>query len=117
MSQVHAHGSAFTQNWIGAIVLAPAKQFGSDAQRLIGGMSHPKHPLIAAHCAHAAADLIGERLKCQTMIRRGKRAADGIDRALGSLHGEKSVDGFFKAALEEMLVTFEGDERRVMRDS
>ncbi len=77
---------------------------------MVGGVADAKHPLIAAHGAHAAADLIGERLKSQLVIRRGQRAGDRIARPLRLLHAEKAVNRFLEPALQQMLVAGERDE-------
>lgn len=109
MREVHAYGRAFAENRIGA-VRAGMKQFAAEAQGMIGGMAHAEHPLIAAHGAHAAADLIGERLNRQPVIGHGQRAGNGIRRAVMLLHPEKGGDGLFKPAFQQMRVTMERNQ-------
>ena len=41
------------------------------AQRVIGRMANPKHPLIATHGTHAAPHLVGQGLKGQIVIGAG----------------------------------------------
>ena len=48
-------------------------------------MANAEHPLVAAHRAHAAADLVGQGLKGQAVIGRGQRAGDGVVGPLGLL--------------------------------
>ena len=67
-------------------------------------MADAEHPLVAAHRAHAAPDLIGQGLEAQAVIGFGQRTGDGVRGAVCRLHGEKAVDGLFKAALEEVGV-------------
>ena len=74
MGEVHADGGALAQNRIRATRIARG-QLGMNPQRLIGGMPHAEHPLIAAHRAHTTAHLIGQRLKGQPVIRGGQGAA------------------------------------------
>ena len=73
-------------------------------------MTHPEHPLIALYHPHAAADLVRERLKTKPLVGNGQRTADAIRRALGSLHGEKVIQGFFEPAIEKKMETAERDE-------
>src|SRR4051812_17417711 len=72
-------------------------------------MTHAEHPLIAAHGADAAPDLVGESLESEAMVGDGEGAGDGVAGAFQGLNGEESVDGFFEAALKEVLEAFEGD--------
>src|SRR5206468_11362380 len=79
--EVHAHGRTLSKNRVTAVAARPEK-LGPKAQRLVGGMAHAEHPLVAADRAHAAAHLIGQRLEGQPMIRRGEGAAERIVWAL-----------------------------------
>ncbi len=70
-------------------------------------MAGAEHPLIAAHAAHAAADLSGKGLKGQAMIGGGERAGEGGAGTVGRLGREKNLDGFFEAALQQVIVAGE----------
>ena len=104
MRQVHAHRGAFAQDRVGAVLVAALQQLGPDAQRMIGGMAHAEHPLIAAHRAHAAADLVRQRLQGQPLIGHGQRAGNRVGRPIRRLRLEKSGDGLFKSALQQLRV-------------
>ena len=84
------------------------EQFGAEAQRIIGGMAGAEHPLIAAHGAHAAAHLSGEGLEAEAVIGGGQRAGDGGAGAVGGLRREEDLDGFFEAALQQVIVAAKG---------
>jgi len=109
--EVHAHRGAFAQDGVGAVARVGLAQFGPQAQGVVGGMAHAEHPLVAAHRTHAPADLVRQRLEPEPVVRRRQRAGDGIARAFRLLHGQKLVQGLLEAALEQMLVAGEGDER------
>jgi hypothetical protein len=47
---------------------------GTHLQWLVESVADAKHPLVAAHRAHAAPHLIGQGLKRQSMIGRSQRA-------------------------------------------
>ena len=72
-------------------------------------VAHAEHPLIPAHGADAAPDLIGERLESEAVIRGGERGAERIARALPALGGGEDFDGFLETAREEVLEAVEGD--------
>ena len=74
-------------------------------------MSGAEHPLIAAHRAHAAANLVGKGLKAQRAIARGKGARDGGARALGSLGREENVNRLLEAPLQEIRIAVEWNQR------
>ena len=63
--EVHAHRRALAQDRESVPSRRALQQLAADAQRLIGGMADAEHPLVAAHRAHAAAHLIGERLESE----------------------------------------------------
>ena len=102
---------------IAAVAGALAEQFRAEAQRVVGGMAHAEHPLVAAHRAHAAADLVGQRLERQPVIGCRQRAGDGVAGAFGLLHGQEMIDRFLEPALEQMLVTFERESGSVKRET
>ena len=52
------------------------EQLGAEAQRIIGRMAGAEHPLVAAHGAHAAAHLVGQRLEAERAVGGGQRAGD-----------------------------------------
>ncbi len=56
-------------------------QLRPEPERMIGRMPHAEHPLIAAHRAHAAPDLVGECLKRELVIRLRKGAGNRITRS------------------------------------
>src|SRR5271165_808896 len=70
-------------------------------------MASAEHPLIAAHGAHAAPDLVGEGLKSECAVCGGERAGDSFIGAVGRLSCEKDIDGFVKAAAQERDVAGE----------
>ena len=109
--EIHADRGAFAQNRVSAIARVTPEQFRPDPQGVIGRVPHAEHPLVAAHRANAAADLVGQGLKCQPVIRGGQGARDGVSRPLRLLHGQEAIDRFFKSALQQVFVTAERDER------
>src|SRR5262249_46852796 len=68
-----------------------------------------KHPLVAAQAADAAADLAGQRLEGQLVVRGGQRAGEGVAGAGPALGGEEAVDGLIEAAPQQLLIAGEGD--------
>ena len=60
--------------------------------------------------ADAAADLVGERLEREPVIRRGEGRRERVRRAARFLRRLKNFDRVFKTALEQMLVAVKGDE-------
>ncbi len=115
--EVHAHRGAFAQNRVGAVARVGPQQLRPDAQRVIGRVPHAEHPLIAAHRADAAADLVGQRLKRQPVVSRRQGARDGVAGAFRLLHRQEMINGLLEPALEQVLVAFEGDESSVKRDA
>ncbi len=99
----------FPKNRVTAVAAGP-EQLGPKAQRLVGGMAHAEHPLVAAHRAHAPTHLIGEGLESESMIRRGEGAGKSVARALARLGSQEVVDGFLEAAPEQVLIALERDE-------
>ena len=67
-------------------------------------MARAKHPLVAAHRAHAAPHLVGQRLKAEPVIRRGQRARNGGARPVRGLRRQEDVDRLFEPALQQMFV-------------
>ena len=88
------------------------QQFGADAQRIVGGMAGAEHPLVAAHRAHAAAHLVGQRLEAQRAVGGGQRAGDGRARPVGGLGRQEDIDGLLEAALQQVGVAGEGNQAR-----
>ena len=107
--QVHAHGGQFAEDRESAVGAA-LEQLGPDAERLVGRMAHAEHPLVAAHGADAAADLVGQRLEGEPMIGRGQGGAEPVARTLRLLVGEEGVDGLLETAVEKLLKAVERDE-------
>ena len=85
----------------------------ADAQRMIAGMAHAEHPLIAPHGAHTSAHLIRQRLKTEALVRRGQRAADAVTGAFDRLMREEIVDGLAEPAIQQMQVA--GKRNRAAR--
>ena len=50
------------------------EKLGAQAQRVVGGVAGAEHPLVAAHGAHGAAHLVGERLEAEAAVSGGERA-------------------------------------------
>ena len=85
--RVHPHRRAFAQDRI--TVPSGSLRCSSSGRIRNGwsaGMAHAKHPLVAPHGAHAAADLVGERLKGEPMVGRGASARRWRRSGLGSLN-------------------------------
>ena len=53
--------------------------------------------------------MIGQRLKRQPVVGRCQGAGNGVRRTGSLLGRQEDVDGFLEAALEQVLVTAEGD--------
>jgi len=107
---LHAHRSRLAQDRERRIGRWASQQFRSNAQRLIGGVTDAEHPLIAAHRAHAAPHLIGQRLEPQPVIRLGQRARHGLARPLRGLCPQEDVDRLLEAPLQQMGIPFPRDE-------
>ena len=105
--QVHAHGRGFAQNRKQRIGLPSRQQLRTDAQRIVGGMAGAEHPLVAAHGAHAAPHLVGQRLEAQRAICGGQRARDGRPRPARSLGRQEDVQRLLETALQQIGVSRE----------
>ena len=88
------------------------EELGTDAEGMVGGVAHAEHPLVPANGADRFADLVGKSLEGELVVGGGEGRGDAIRRALLVLDGEEGVDGFFKLATEEVLISFEGDRAR-----
>ena len=106
VGEVHADGRRLAQNRK-RVRSRAAQQFRADAERIVVGVAGAKHPLIAAHGAHAAAHLVGEGLEAERPIAGGQSAGDRGAGTVFGLRGEKDFDGFFEAALEQVLIAGE----------
>ncbi len=73
-------------------------------------MSHSEHPLVAAHRAHRAADLVGQGLECQSVVSCRQGAGDSVCRSFCPLHAKELVDGFFESTRQQMLETLIRDQ-------
>ncbi len=109
MGQVHADRRALAQDRIETARRIAQREFLAQAQRLVGGVAHAEHPLVAAHAAHAAADLVGQRLEREFLIGCGQGAGNPVARAALLLGFEKHVDGFLEAAFQQIFITLEGN--------
>ena len=109
--QVHAHGRGLAQNREYRRRSPGRQQLGANSQRIVGRVPGAEHPLVAAHRAHAAAHLVGQRLEAQCAIAGGQSARKRAVRAVGGLRGEKNIEGFLKAAFQQVGVALERDQR------
>ncbi len=103
MREVHADGRGFPQNRVGAVRRVTPKQLRPQAQRLIRGVSHAEHPLVAANGAHAAADLVGKGLERQPVVSCRQGAGDGIVGSGRPHGGQEMLDSFLEPPLEQVL--------------
>lgn len=85
-------------------------EFGSYAERVIGGVADAKHPLVTAHGADAAADLVGERLEGEAVVGGGEGGGEAVAGSLLALGGEERIDGFLETTGEQLFVAAEGNE-------
>ena len=85
------------------------EQLAADAERVLGGVSHAEHPLVAAHGADGFPHLVGECLESELVIRGGKCGGNCVAGALGFLNGKEGIDGLGETPCEQMAVSFEGD--------
>ena len=107
MRQIHPHGSSFLQNREGLIGIT-GQQAGMHAQRIVGGMPHAEHPLIAPHCSHTLAHLIGQRLEGQLVI--GSRQCTRQRIRWRTCEGShKQGYCFFEAPIEQVHIAVVGD--------
>ena len=104
MGEVHANGSSFTKDGESGIA---GEKFGAEAERIVGSVTGAEHPLVAAHGAHTAAHLVGERLKSDALIYRRQRAGNSVARPGSFLDGEKLLQRLLETALQQMLGAFE----------
>jgi hypothetical protein len=102
VAEVHAHRRRLAQDGIEA-ARAP-QQFRAQAQRIVGRMAGAEHPLVAAHRAHAAAHLVGQRLEAQAAVSGGQRAGDDRPGAARAFGGQEKVDGLVEAAVQKVGV-------------
>lgn len=61
VGKIHADGRAFAE--YGKEIVGETEEFGAYSQRVVGGVSHAEHPLVATHGADGFADLVGESLE------------------------------------------------------
>ena len=84
-----------------------AQQFGTQPQRMVGGMAETEHPLVAAHLADAAAHLVGERLKGQCAIGRRQGAGQGVAWPVRRLLGQEELYRLIEAAQQQTAIALE----------
>ena len=111
VSQIHADRRSLVQDGEQRRTRAGIQKFGAQAQRVVGGMPGAEHPLIAANGAHAAAHLVGQSLKREPVVAGGEGAGDSRAGPLFGLRGQEDVDGLLKAALQQVGISGERDER------
>jgi len=109
VGQVHAQRRLLAQDGEGPVG-GLLEQFRTDPQRLVGGMSHAEHPLVATHRADAAAHLVGQRLEGEAVVGRGQGRAEPVGRPVRLLVAEKGVDRLLEPPAEELLEPVERDE-------
>lgn len=109
--QIHAHRSGLAQNREERATVPPRQHLRANAQRVIRGMAHAEHPLVAAHRTHAAPHLVGQRLKRQLAVPGRKSAGNRRARPLLALRPEEHIQRFPKTPLQQALVTGKRDGR------
>jgi len=107
---VHAHRGALGEDRKRIARRGPAAKLRPDPQRMIDRVPHAEHPLVAAHRAHAAAHLVGQRLKAQAVICLRQRAGHRLVRPLARLCPEEDIDGFLEPAAQQVGVAVERDK-------
>src|SRR5215469_781530 len=107
VAEVHPDRRGFTQYRKG-LVRRAAKEFGTDAQRIISRMAGAKHPLIAENRTDTSPHLVGKRLKSEAPVSRGERAPDRFTWSIGPLGCEEDGDGFLVAAIQQFFIAAEG---------
>mgnify|MGYP007053436359 CR=1 FL=1 len=105
VGEVHADGGELAQERIGGGGGFAGEQFGADAEGLVERVTEPEHPGVAAGGADGAADLVGEGLEGERVMRGGEGAGEGFAGAVGGLGGGEDGDGFLEAALKEVAKT------------
>ena len=107
VGEIHPHGGALAQERVGCVGGRgfARDQFGADAQRLVERVAEAEHPRVAAGGADGAADLVGEGLKREGVVRGGEGAGEGFARAVGGLGGGEDGDGLFETAFEQVSET------------
>jgi len=78
-------------------------------------MTGAEHPLIAAHRAHTAPDLVRECLKTQPMIGGGQRTTKPIAGAGYGLCLQKFADGLFVAPFQQHVESTERNQAAAPR--
>jgi hypothetical protein len=109
MSEVHADWGAFAQNGIRSVCGA-MQEFRAEPQGLVRRMAHAEHPLIASNGADALTNLVSQRLKGEPMVGNGESRTNRVAGSFVRLNREEVIDGFFKAAVQKVLVALEGHQ-------
>ena len=107
MREIHADGRALQQDGIAVTVVR--EEFAADAQRVLGRVTHAKHPLVAAHGADGFPHLVGEGLESELVIGGGEGRGNCIAGTLFALGGKEGIDSLGETPREEMTVSLEGD--------
>jgi hypothetical protein len=92
------------EDWKSSVV--GVKEDWCDAQRVIRGVSRPKHPLISSYGAYAGTNLVGEGLKTKTTVCGGEAAGNGFLSAGLLLYHKKPLDGFFEPTVQQIIISF-----------
>ncbi len=102
MGEVHAHGGCLVEDRKErfALLAGALEQRRPHPEGLVGRVADAKHPLVAAHRAHAAADLVGQGLEAQAAVGFGEGAGQCVVERLG----QEDVDSLLEAAFEQIRV-------------
>ena len=80
-------------------LVAGLQQFGPNPQRVVKGVPHAEHPLVAPLRAHAATHLVREILQAELVISLRVGAAKCVRESLLPLPLEENLDGLREAPL------------------
>ena len=81
---------------------------------MVGRMADAEHPLVAAHRAHAAPHLVGQRLKAQALIGRASALEIASLGPCAACAAQKDLDGLLEAALQQARVAPETGSARAL---
>ena len=83
VGEIHAHRGALAEERVGRGGVFAHEQFGPDAERLVQRVAEAKHPGVTPRGADGAADLVGERLKREGVVRGSEGAGECFAGAVG----------------------------------
>ena len=103
MREIHADRRALAQDRGRPGVSVSPEQLGPHPQRLVGGMAEAEHPGVAARGPHRAANLVGECLEGQRLVRRREGAGERLARPGGcAARSGEDRDGLFETPFEHV---------------